>query len=229
MASHRSTISCCHRILSLQGTCLRNGTNAAQTQTIQEAKIDNTLKSQLHSILDIPWDNNQRPNVYSKKIMPNDDEPIKQHPKNSEKYLKERLSESFQKWCQRHKISLYDGLMLYRIEENSVAGRHPDFPRRHPLYLDEANDGKNISEIFDNEQGNNSFDYYTKYYWTSIDTQCFRWIQKQRILYRNNRINPWIQWKLEQFNVTLDWYVCVCMFVESECQKATKKRKQSLL
>ena len=81
-------------------------------------------------------------------------------------------------------ISDYDMIQLYKLKYHIFCGGHPDFPR-----------------IKTNEY---RF-HYTDGYWNSIDTSTFKWLIKQKLLYRNNKICPYICYQLKLLNVSLEW------------------------
>ena len=98
-------------------------------------------------------------------------------------------TESFKDWCNNRKLTEEDGIYLSKLKQHLLNGGHPDFPR-----------------ITKNSETNEKTQYHmTEHYYTSIDKLCFKWIKKQKRKYQNRTIHPWIQWKLEQLNVTLDW------------------------
>ena len=105
-------------------------------------------------------------------------------------------SQEFKEWISARSFSDEDGKMLFRLKEHIMNGGHPDFPR---LLKEKDSDGTSTNT--------KCLKHMTSDYYTSIDSECLKWIKKQRKLYRNRTIHPWLQWKLEQMNVTLEWFV----------------------
>ena len=105
-------------------------------------------------------------------------------------------SKEFKDWIHARTLSVKDGILLFRLKEHIMNGGHPDFPR---LRYKKNKDGSDTPT--------QCLKHMTSDYYTSIDTECLQWIKKQRKLYRNRTIHPWLQWKLEQLNVTLEWLV----------------------
>eukprot|EP01084_Bolivina_argentea_P282890 484354_1 len=94
----------------------------------------------------------------------------------------------FKQWIKLRNLSEEDGHMLIRLKEHIMNGGHPDFPR-----------------LTKNENNEKCLKHWTDDYFTSIDKECFQWIKKQKQLYKDKTIHPYIHWKLLQLNVTLKW------------------------
>ena len=97
---------------------------------------------------------------------------------------------AFKEWIECRSLFEEDGKMLNRLKCHILNGGHPDFPR-----------------LLKRENSEKSLQHLTNDYYSSIDQECFKWIKKQKKLYRNKTIHPWLQWKLEQLNVSLEWYL----------------------
>ena len=104
---------------------------------------------------------------------------------------KSDTTNAFKQWVKLRELSEDDGKMLNRLKEHIKNGGHPDFPRLTKKAID--GDAKSCAK------------HMTDDYFTSLDKECFDWLKKQKKAYRNRSIHPWLQWKLEQLNVTLEW------------------------
>ncbi|ETO13469.1 hypothetical protein RFI_23905 [Reticulomyxa filosa] len=81
-------------------------------------------------------------------------------------------------FAKKFQIAYEDALNLSKLKKYiDHDGGHPDFPRKSIKKED----------------------------WDTLDTAVFKWICKQRILYQHGQINPWIQWQMEQLNISVEW------------------------
>lgn len=113
---------------------------------------------------------------------------------DTQKSEKSDTTNAFKEWVKLRELSEHDGKMLNRLKQHIINGGHPDFPRLTKIKID--GDEKNVKSCAK---------HMTDDYFISIDKECFDWIKQQKQAYRDRTIHPWLQWKLEQLNVTLEW------------------------
>lgn len=120
------------------------------------------------------------------------------------------ISPEFTNYCNKRNLEIDDGLHLHDLMHHILCGGFPDFPRTRNNTFNNNEDVRystkvNYNIMPENERNINSLQEYTKDYWTSINTQAFLWLMKQKRLYYKREIHPWIHYKLSQLNVTLEW------------------------